>query len=128
MTTPFICRSERGQGGLLTSPALSRMDRERRHSLSSQPCPAPLPSRVEPIPGGYRVIDANGVALSHVYGQPPDAVAFSDMRLTDDEARRISKRIARLPELVELLRDRNKARSRREPQPLRFKPLTIGDL
>src|SRR5262245_18259058 len=50
------------------------------------------------------------------------------MRLTDDEARRISKLIARLPELVELEQDRNKARSRRKPQALRFKPVTIGDL
>jgi hypothetical protein len=33
-----------------------------------------------------------------------------------------------LPELVELERDRNKARSRRRPQPLRSKPVTIGDL
>ena len=36
--------------------------------------------------------------------------------------------IARLPELVEVERDRNKARSRRKPQPFRFKPVTIGDL
>jgi hypothetical protein len=52
--------------------------------------------------------------------------AVSDRRLSNDEARRIPKLIARLPELVE--RDRNKARSRRKPQPLRFKPVTIGDL
>jgi hypothetical protein len=25
---------------------------------------------VEPMPSGYRVIDANGVVLAHVYGQP----------------------------------------------------------
>ena len=54
--------------------------------------------------------------------------AASDTRLTNDEARRISKLISRLPELVEVERDRNKARSRRKPQPLRFKPVTIGDL
>jgi len=88
----------------------------------------PRPWRFEPIPGGYRVVDANGLALAHVHGQPPDAVAFTDKRLTDDEARRISKLIARLPELVELEQDRNKAKSRRKPQPLRFKPVTIGDL
>jgi hypothetical protein len=29
---------------------------------------------------------------------------------------------------VEVKRDRNKARSRRKPQSLRFKPVTIGDL
>jgi hypothetical protein len=79
------------------------------------------------MPSGYRVIDANGVVLAHVYGQPDGAVASSDNRLTDDEARRISKLIARLPELVELEKDRNKARSRRKP-PLRFKAVTIGDL
>jgi hypothetical protein len=37
----------------------------------------PRPWRFEPIPGGYRVIDANGLALAHVYGLPPNAVAFS---------------------------------------------------
>jgi hypothetical protein len=42
--------------------------------------------RFEPIPGGYRVIDANGLALAHVYGEPPHAVATSPTRLTDDEA------------------------------------------
>ena len=69
----------------------------------------------EPIPGGYRVIDANGLALAHVYGQPPAAIAFSDQRLTDDEAEKIARLIVRLPELVELERDRNKAKSRRSP-------------
>jgi hypothetical protein len=34
----------------------------------------------------------------------------------------------RLPELVELEKDRNKARSRRKPQPLHSKPVTVGDL
>ena len=88
----------------------------------------PKPWTVEPMPSGYRVIDANGVVLAHVYGQPDGAIAASDTRLTNDEARRISKLISRLPELVEVERDRNKARSRRKPQPLRFKPVTIGDL
>ena len=88
----------------------------------------PKPWTVEPIPSGYRVIDANGIVLAHVYGQPEGAIAASATRLTNDEARRISKLIARLPELVELERDRNKARSRRKPQPLRTKPVTIGDL
>jgi hypothetical protein len=36
----------------------------------------PRPWRFEPIPGGYRVIDVNGLALIHVYGQPPAAIAF----------------------------------------------------
>ncbi len=88
----------------------------------------PRPWRVEPIPGGYWVIDANGLALAHVYGEPPNAIAFSDKRLTNDEAEKIARLIARLPELVELEKDRNKARSRRKPQPLHFKPVTVGDL
>ena len=74
------------------------------------------------------MIDANGLALAHVYGQPTAAIALSDQRLTDDEAERIARLIVRLPELVELERDRNKAKSRRDPQPLRSKPVTIGDL
>ena len=59
------------------------------------------------------MIDANGLALAHVYGQPPAAIAFSDQRLTDDEAEKIARLIVRLPELVELERERNKAKSRR---------------
>jgi hypothetical protein len=72
--------------------------------------------------------DANGRVLAHVYGEPPNAIATSPNRLTNNEARRISMLITRLPELVEFERDRNRARSRRKPQPLRFKPVTIGDL
>src|SRR6185312_12907033 len=86
------------------------------------------PWRFEPVPGGYRVFDGIGLVLAHVYGEPPNAVATSPNRLTYDEARRISMLIARSPELVELERDRNRARSRRKPQPLRFKLVTIGDL
>jgi hypothetical protein len=33
--------------------------------------------------------------------------------------------ISRFPELVELERDRNEARSRRKQQPIRFKPVTV---
>jgi hypothetical protein len=85
------------------------------------------PWRFEPIPGGYRVIDANGPALAHVYGQPPSAVAFSDKRLTDDETEKLARLVVRLPELVELERERNKAKSRRRsPSPSR--PVTVGDL
>jgi hypothetical protein len=88
----------------------------------------PRPWRFGPIPGGYRVLDANGLALAHVYGEPPNAIAVSDQRLTGNEAERMARLMTRLPELVELERDRNRARSRRKPQPLRIKPLTIGDL
>jgi hypothetical protein len=80
------------------------------------------------MPSGYRVLDGNGIVLAHVYGQPDGALAVSDTRLTNNEARRISKLIARLPELVELETDRNKARSCRRPQPLHFKPVTVDGL
>ena len=63
-----------------------------------------------------------------MYGEPPNAIAISDKRLTTNEAEKIARLIARLPELVELEKDRNRAKSRRKPQPLRFKPVTIGDL
>jgi hypothetical protein len=88
----------------------------------------PRPWRFDSIPGGYRVIDANGLALAQVYGEPPDAIAISDKRLTNNEAEKIARLIARLPELVELEEDRNKARSRRKQQPLHFKPVMVGDL
>jgi hypothetical protein len=88
----------------------------------------PRPWRFEPIPGGYRVIDANGLALAHVYGEPPNAIAISDKRLTNNEGEKIARLIARLPELVELERNCNKTRSRRKHQPLRIKRVTIGDL
>jgi hypothetical protein len=75
-----------------------------------------------------RVIDANGRAVAHVYGEPPNAIAISDNRLTNNEAEKIARLIARLPELVELEKDRNKAKSRRKPQPLHFKSVTVGDV
>jgi hypothetical protein len=53
---------------------------------------------------------------------------MSDKRLTNNEAEKIARLIARLPELVELERDQNRARSRRKPQAVRIKPVTIGNL
>ena len=40
--------------------------------------------------------------LAYVYGRDADRISVSEQRLTADEARRISRLIARLPELVEL--------------------------
>ena len=37
----------------------------------------------------YRVIDANGLALAHVYGELPNAIAISNKRLTANEAEKI---------------------------------------
>jgi hypothetical protein len=63
----------------------------------------------------------------HVDGEPPDAVAFSDKRLTDDEAEKLARLIVSLPELIELERERNKAKSRRRSPPP-DRPVTLGDL
>jgi hypothetical protein len=86
---------------------------------STTQLPSAMPSRLFPkpwtdesIPSGCRVIDENGVVLAHVYGQPDGDGAAADSRLTNDEARRIAKLISRLPELVEVERDRNRAKSR----------------
>ena len=92
-----------------------------------------MPQRRFPRPGNSSQslaasIDANGLALAHVYGQPPAAIAFPDKRLTDDEAESFARLIVRLPELVELERDRNKANSRRQPHRTAASPVTIGDL
>jgi hypothetical protein len=38
----------------------------------------PKPWTVEPMPSGYRVIDANAVVLARVYGQPDGEIAASD--------------------------------------------------
>jgi hypothetical protein len=54
--------------------------------------PAAMPSRrfpkpwsVESTPSGYRVGDANGIVLAHVYGEPERAIGQSDARLTSEE-------------------------------------------
>jgi len=46
----------------------------------------PPPWTVEKIPGGYKVLDANGQSLAHVYADNRQIVNA----LTVDEARRIA--------------------------------------
>ena len=60
----------------------------------------PAPSRAQPMPGGYVVRDANGQALAYLYSREIDADARQAKVLTADEARRIARNIARLPELL----------------------------
>jgi hypothetical protein len=47
------------------------------------------PWRVERIPGGYVVCDANAQAIAYVYSRANEAEAMQAKVLTDDEARRV---------------------------------------
>jgi hypothetical protein len=50
----------------------------------------PPPWKVEKIPGGYVVRDANGQALAYVYSRATETDAIQAKVLTDDEARRVA--------------------------------------
>ena len=66
----------------------------------------PAPWRPEPIPGGYRVLDANGIVVAWIYARDDLAAKSNGMSwLTTDEARRLANGISRLPELVRSTRD-----------------------
>jgi hypothetical protein len=60
----------------------------------------PAPWSVEEIPGGFKVIDANGQFLAYVYGHAEKRNAQIAKALTRDEARRIASNIAKLPALL----------------------------
>jgi hypothetical protein len=63
---------------------------------------SPLPAawRVDKIPGGCVVRDANGQALACVCSRENEAEARQAKVLTNDKARRIAINIAQLPELL----------------------------
>jgi hypothetical protein len=60
----------------------------------------PPPWRVDKIPGGHVVRDANRQALAYVYSPADPTEAAQAKTLTADEGRRIAANIARLPELL----------------------------
>ena len=60
----------------------------------------PPPWTVEKIPGGLKVIDANGQSLTYVYSRENANDAQIAKVLTEDEARRIAANIAKLPSLL----------------------------
>jgi hypothetical protein len=62
------------------------------------PCPnnaraAFRPWSVKQIPGGYKVLDANGKSLAYVYGRETKADADIARVLTMDETRRIASNV-----------------------------------
>jgi hypothetical protein len=73
----------------------------RRPFLQSLPMRRfPSPWTVEKIPGGFKVLDANGQSLAYVYSRETKDAALIAKVLTEDEARRIASNIAKLPSLL----------------------------
>ena len=60
----------------------------------------PSPWTVEHLPGGFKVIDANGQSLAYFYARENDNDATTAGVLTMDEARRMASNFAKLPELL----------------------------
>ena len=60
----------------------------------------PPPWTVERLPGGFKVIDANGQSLAYFYARENDHDANTAGVLTMDEARRMASNFAKLPELL----------------------------
>jgi hypothetical protein len=60
----------------------------------------PPPWTVEKIPGGFKVLDANGQSVAYVYSRAKPDDAHMAGVLTEEEARRIASNIAKLPDLL----------------------------
>ncbi len=67
----------------------------------------PAPWSARETPGGWAIVDANGVAVAYVYAvDERRRIALEHDALTHDEARRIARGIARLPDLMRAGRER----------------------
>ena len=60
----------------------------------------PPPWTIEKIPGGFKVVDANGQSLVYVYSRETKNAADIAKVLTEDEAWRIASNIAKVPNLL----------------------------
>ena len=60
----------------------------------------PPPWSVVRLPGGFKVIDANGQSLACLYARENDHDANTAGVLTMDEARRMASNFAQLPVLL----------------------------
>ena len=60
----------------------------------------PPPWTVGRLPGGFKVIDANGQSLAYFYARENDHDANTAGVLTMDEARRMASNFAKLPALL----------------------------
>jgi hypothetical protein len=61
----------------------------------------PPPWTIERLPGGFKVVDANGQSLAYFfYARDNDHDASIAKVLTMDEARRMASNFAKLPELL----------------------------
>lgn len=58
----------------------------------------PPPWKIERLPGGFKVIDANGQSLAYFYARDNDNDASIAKVLTIDETRRMASNFAKLPE------------------------------
>jgi len=60
----------------------------------------PAPWHVKQIPGGFKILDANGQALAYIYARERRPDADIAHVLTFDEARRNAVNVAKLPGLL----------------------------
>ena len=60
----------------------------------------PPPWTVERLPGGFKVVDANGQSLAYFYARENDDDANTAGVLTMDEARQLATIFAKLSELL----------------------------